>query len=364
MRLGRANLCRAAGKRRRKEPNPLSGPTTTAVKGTPSTCSDAVVVRVLKREPQSVLEQLDPVGAFTCLRDDLHVIPSARLSRLLMRQWLLSFYRGNEMHPKLGDAGRPLASIVSRWLAYARYSALLSPQDLTSMVHGSAFITGLPLKQEDGGKALLRLHERSDAQHDGGHCDGRVCGGMCLGPRRLLAGKPVHFDFTGSPVEPIDDSDLNNFPALAFRHEETEELQRLQRFVETDFAVDSQWPGAAVGYRVVVRVNRAFERLFGWSQRQVRSMYQQHSFFALFQLFAPREWQRVMRMEVAVELGTSSEYEGSYQLRTRGRHYAGSEFDCCLHKTYERDDHGIVVKGYFTWIADKQSETTTIDHTA
>ena len=107
----------------------------------------------------------------------------------------------------------------------------------------------------------------------------------------------------------------------------------MQRFVETDFAVDRQRTGAAVGYRVVVGVNRAFERLFGWSQRQVLATYQQHSFFALFQLFASQEWQTVMRMEVAVDFATSAEYEGSYQLRTRGRHQAGSKFDCYLHKT-------------------------------
>ena len=300
------------------------------------------------------------MGAFTSLLDDLDVLPSARLSQLLVRHSLLSFFRGNQEHPKLGEAGRPLASIVSRWLTYARYVALLSSQDLTSMIHGSAFITGVPLKHEEGGKALLRLHERSDAQHDG-HCDGRVCGGMCLGPRRLRKGKPVHFDFTTSPVEAIADSDFNNFPSLVFCHEETEELRRLKRFVETDFAVDSQWPGVAVSYRVVVRVNRAFERLFGWSQRQVRAMYQQHSIFALFQLFAAREWQRVMRMEVAVDFGTSAEYEGSYQLRTRGRHQTGSDFDCFLYKTYERDDLEIVVKGYFTWIPVKLCETAAID---
>ena len=365
VRLHKAEHCRPAGtkrKRRDSEAAHSHRQSMESVEG--SACVDHAALALIPRpfHSASVLEQLDPLGAFTSPLDGASVLPSARLSRLLVRQSLRSFHRGVHERPALGSSGRPLASIVSRWLAYARYASLLCPADLTSMLHGSAFINGVPVKHDDGSQALLRLHERSDAAADG-HCTGAVCGGLCIGPRRLLQGKPLRFSFSSSPSSPLGDCEFNNHACLVFRHERSERLEQLERFVATEYAKDSQWGGGTcVEYEVVVRVNCAFERLFGWSQQQVRGLYQQHSFFALFQLFSPLDWPMLMGMEVAVELGTMGvEYEGSYQLHARGRHRTGSDFACYVHKSYERDSHGVVVKGYFTWLPIQPSEAAAAD---
>ena len=287
----------------------------------------------------------------------------------MLRASLQMFQDAAQRQPSLRQPGRPLSSNVSRWLGYMRYASLLSPRDLASMIHGAAFINRVPIKQEGDGKALLRLHERSDAEADG-QCDGRVCGGACLGPRKLLTEKPLRFSFAPSPREPLDDSELNNFACLTVRHEPSAQLQQMERFVETAISQPVHWPGATVDYCVLVRVNRAFERLFGWNQQQVRALYLQHSFFALFQLFPEQEWGRVMDMEACIEYGLSAEYEGVYQLQTQCLHRLGTAFTCLLHKVYERDDHGVVVKACITFIPVRSAEMDSVrpmkgdDHTA
>ena len=348
VRLHKAEQCApAVVKRKRKqyEPEQCTRATVAVAESAADVSASwlSAMVRPIRREPQSVFEQLDPLGAHTTPFDvsDASVGDSTRLSRLLLRLSLYYFHCGAQEQPKLGDAGRPMHSIVSRWFAYARYASLLSPHDLTNMMHGSAFVNSVPLRTDsDGSKSLLRLHDRSDRTEDG-HCDGRICGGMCLGARSLLVHKPVIFTFNLSPTEPIADSEYNNFPCLLFRHDTTDQLRHMEELVD----------GTVLDYASVVRINSSFERLFGYSQRQVRALYQSQSYYALYRLITPQDWVNVMRLEVAVEYGNSSvEYEGNYQLKVRCRHRMGSEFDCWMHKCYERDDRGIVLKGYYTFI--------------
>ena len=347
----RAGLCRPAAKKKRKLEDSVVE-TVNAI----SASSAVTVSRVLSKASDSILDELDPVGSFTSPLEEGRLSSSARLSRLLLRMALVTFQRASlPSSAALGQPGRPLSSIFSRCLAYIRYASLLSPQDLTSMLHGTAFINRVPVRQDQAGaKSLLRLHERSDAEVDG-HCDGRICGGHCLRPRRLLSEKPLRFSFSSSPREPLDDSEINNFPCLRFCHEPSTSMQQMERFIESDYNRSTQWSGLPVDYSIVVRVNRAFERLFGWDQQQIRAMYMQQSFFALFQLFPCHEWSRVMEMETAIEYGFGVEYEGSYQMRTQCLHRVGSEFTGMLHKVYERDNHGVVVKGYITWIPIKSA---------
>ena len=365
-RLHKADHCHpASNKRKRTDPTAPTGadsPLSASTEPLPPPSSHPVALRPFPG-PATVLEQLDPLGAYTSPLSPGadHGLPSSTLlSRLLLRYSLRSFHRGVHSRPRLGDPGRPLATMTSKYLAYARYAHLLTPPDLASMLHGSAFISGVPLKEEAGGKALLRLHERSAGED--GHCTGRVCGGMCLGPRRMMAATPLHFAFHHSPLDAMDEADVNNFPCLAFRHEASDDLHRLQRHVESDGRGDAVWPGGVVDYSVVVQVNGAFERLFGYSQRQVRAMFQQHSFFALYELLAVSDWGRVMGMEVAVDFGTGGvEYEGSYQMNVRGRHRTGSEFACLVQKVYERDELGMVAKGYFTFIPIRETDAAAVD---
>ena len=363
VRLHKAHQCEPAAVRRKRKQTELEGGhagdlTQQHVDAARRDWMAAVVQLprcVSRAEHASILEQIDPLGAFTAPLDSqsaaLSVSDSTRLSRWLLRHTLQQFHRDSQQRPTLRDTVRPLASMVSRWLAYARYASLLCPADLTSLLHGSAYINSVPVKQEaGGGKSLLRLHERTDRAEDG-RCDGRVCGGFCLGPRKLLVHKPVRFVFTASPTEPLADTDFNNFACLVVQHRPSSQLHSLQRLVETDYNIDSQWSGEVVDYSTEVRVNWPFERLFGWSQRQVRAMYLQRSFLALYQLICSADWGRVVGAEVSVELGTCEEYEGAYQFRARCRHRTGLEFDCLIHRSFERDADGVVVKSCYTFIS-------------
>ena len=200
-----------------------------------------------------------------------------------------------------------------------------------------------------------------------GRCNGSVCGGLCQAAATHFAQDPWLLTFLQSPTEALAEQPYNNQPLLLIqRHPAAAAnhllyLDRLQANLHSSDQRPSQ-PAAPLELSWSVAVNRAFERLFGYSQRQIRGMFVEHEWLACFMLFERGDWERLVVHDLWAEFGGASHYSGGAYNGDRGWEGQvscvdrwGRAFDCLLVKSFEMDDQQICQAMHINFIAKRGS---------
>jgi len=326
------------------------------------------------------LTEIDPSGEFLSLTNiDISNSPAVYLSRVLLRASL--------RHSKYSTS-RPYVSPLAQWLSFVRFHELLQPNDLTSLVHSfSSWNENNSLRSRHRNikecqcedcqqyhyllkddknrpetdnknhttiynstiatsmvsKYSVPLTERSDDLLTG-HCNGQVCQGTCTGAKQLFNETRLRCTFFSSLATPIEDYDsINNFPCIIMKIDtENKQIMEYKKYMREKFAGDWDKKSTAihfpVEYPINIRVNRAFERTFGIEQKNVRSAFIRHSWFALYmEFFARSEWSRLWELDIVGEHGEN----GDYQTTALCRHQLGAEFPALIDKSFDRDDDGV-----------------------
>ena len=336
-----------------------------------------------------------------CSRDYLCVAehsasPSDYLSRAMVRGALRTLAGG-------GLVMSPVAQLLAR----TRIHAMVHGDDAETMVHNHNLryhVLELRRREkhrqsqkaargEDGGDAVDWAHavsEVSDSvQADNrmmmwskstfvpagsyrrdpttGACDGSVCGGLCIAAKAHIARDPWQLSFTESPTTALSDQPYNNHPLLLLqRHHSTTDNHNL--FVDRlhKHVTGHNCPPLAAPLTLAwsVRVNHAFERLFGYSQRQLRSMFIEHQWLASFLLLDRSEWERIVVEDMVAEFGSSGSggvgcgggdrgWEGQVRCVDRW----GRQFECLLVKSFEMDDQQLCNAIHINFIAKRNIST-------
>ena len=229
---------------------------------------------------------------------------------------------------------------------FRKLHSVMQPADVSLLIHT------LDENTKSWRRGVMRLLLRTgDTATDSGHeCGSRVCKELCAAMRRILVMRPVAFTFVGSPSVCSDEAFHCKYPTLILRMEAAVAAFR-QRVASMPLWPSPQsWP--LLELPVVVQVNRAFEVAFGMDQRAVRQLFVSQSFFALFLLFMPSEWQRLVALELMAESGS----EPGYQASAMCRHRLGSSFRAFLDKTVDKDDEGVCIGYEMTFIPIKQPD--------
>ena len=200
-----------------------------------------------------------------------------------------------------------------------------------------------------------------------GACDGSVCGGLCKAARTHISRVPWVLTFAQSPCEPMEDQQFNNHPLLLMRRcpadndNHAQFLERLQANLTGATCVPLAGP---LELPWSASVNRAFERLFGYSQRQLRAMFVEHEWLAAFLLFDRDEWERLVVRDLVAEFGgashRSSAYSGDrgWEAQVSCVDRWGRRFDCLLVKSFEMDDRQLCTAIHVNFIAKRSRDTT------
>ena len=141
-----------------------------------------------------------------------------------------------------------------------------------------------------------------------GFCDGSVCGTLCVAAKAHLARDPWQLSFTESPTAALDDQPHNNHPLLLLQRQsgpaDSHDLfiDRLHKHVTGHDCPPLATP---LPLSWSATVNHSFERLFGHSQRQVRSLFVDHHWLASFLLLDCAEWKRVVVEDMVAQFGAA-----------------------------------------------------------
>ena len=242
-----------------------------------------------------------------------------------------------DRHSKHGPLPHRLLSLI-------RMSTLLHIDDLTTLGHAHHARSAHPSTPPS-------YPER---------CDGTTCGGFCSGMRRVLANNPTLFCFAASPSTPLEDTAINNFPAVVIRRtphpSHSSFLQRLTAHCDGS-AVVREPPGSPFVLPYEVQVNRAWERLFGYSQSEVRAMWVREGWRAPYLLVRRGEWEEVGWRDFVAEQGVGESergdqrgWEGVVQCVDKW----GRPFSCFMVKAFAMDVQQLCHEVQWTFIATKQ----------
>ena len=171
-----------------------------------------------------------------------------------------------------------------------RLSSFMSHEDVTTLVHAHN------IHWKGNADAPRRLN--SD-----GRCDGSVCSGWCLWVDSIQTVFPVTFSYATSPTTPLDDLPYGNHPTLLLQRS-TPHFDafwaRLTQHVERPSTALKLPPPPSSPYELAhtIRCNRAFERLFGYTQSELRRMWMKDGFRGLFRLVQRDWWEEVGAREL------------------------------------------------------------------
>ena len=288
--------------------------------------------------------------------------PRPFYSRCIVRAMIKACTRGG-LH-----ASRP-----QQLLYFLRTHPFLSPDDFETSVHCSAIqervrhwleeaegeddtSSSFPLSDGAGqcSPPLLRPNDllslpffilpavRGKKHPAIGQCDGSICQNMCTGARRLRELHPCAFTFTASPLTPLDDTAYNNHPILCLRRLPSDYPTLIDRLTG-QFAGHPMTPSPATfQLSWEVQVNRAFERLFGYSQAQVRAMFMQHGWLACYMWLGREEWEGAIQKDLVCEYGGGGDMGASGERGWEGEVGCvdkwGRAFQCVVVKTVEVDE--------------------------
>ena len=202
-----------------------------------------------------------------------------------------------------------------------------------------------------------------------GACDGTVCGGLCKAARAHVARDPWLLTYTHSPTEAMDDQPYNNHPLLLIRRYHSPDdnnhalfLDRLQKNLTE--AIKCPPLAAPIPLPWTATVSRSFERLFGYSQRQIRGTFIEHEWLAGFLLFNREEWERLVVNDVKAEFGNVNHCSGAYsgdrgwEAQVRCIDRWGRNFDCLLVKSFEMDDQQLCTALHINLLPKRSTRNT------
>ena len=239
-------------------------------------------------------------------------------------------------------------------------------------------------------------------------CDGRRCSGYCPFLRRLIKEAPCAYSWTASPETPIPDQPgFPSHAFLCIRHrpddaavEERQQLRLCQQAarlarqllaeyssaeaealgeawlsaeaaeddshtrcrdasaqpdgsldclpaacVRSDAACQPGPPASFISVSMLAQVNRAFERLLGFSQAEVRASFVLTGETALYALLRPDGWAELMDLTRQAKMLQRTEFRMRCTAVTR----AQQELPCVLSAHYQRED-GKVMAGFLSFI--------------
>lgn len=278
------------------------------------------------------LSHLDPTGEWLSLASVINVSPIAYISRLILIAQL-------RFQVRTGSRWRTLNEYV-QYYGLIRAHDTFQPIDFTSRIH-SAHVDNTTLTADE--KRFTKLNHRSDDPVTQ-HCTGEVCRNRCPEARQFVSRYGFVLNFLSSPMIPSDDTDMNNFPCLTFKMQHPVELGPAKQVIKQMWSDNHKGqPAHAMGsfqYPTVIRVNRAFERVFGIEQSVMRAAFIRHWATATFtQLFARSEWPRLCDIELAGEV--SGDGWQSVLLCRHGQ--SQSEFPAFVVKTFQKDDDDVCI---------------------
>ena len=322
-------------KRRRAEVEGDPRPSSYSSSSSSSSLSSATTLTLLPSAASCESASLSYLSVFP--PSSLQPLPSGhpfrpRLSRHLVRCFLRfdrCAYKGPLPH---------------RMLHFFRLATQINLDDLTTLIHSHHARKIHP----------KHLYPERD-------CDGTACDGMCEIMRKILTNNPTQFNFTASPSTPLEDAPINNFPVLIIhRTPNPTHAVLFSRLIAhcNATAVISGPPSTPFVLPYTVQVNRAWERLFGYSQGEVRGMYLREEWRAGYLLMRSGEWERVGWKDFLTEKGIDCirgderAWEGKLDCVDKW----GRPFECFVVKSFIVDAEQLCQEVQWTFIASKQRQ--------
>ena len=260
------------------------------------------------------------------------------------------------------------ASRSQQILHFFRVHPLLSPEDFETLTHCNSIQERIKewmgeMEGDDPSPSSLQPHCQSSPHYFRpndllriplfilpavrgrrhpvtGQCDGTICDGICPGARSLLERHPTNLTFTASPLTPLDDVPYNNHPILLLKRLPSDYPTVIDRLTR-HFSGENVAPSTTTFHLSwEVQVNRAFERLFGYSQAQVRAMYMQHGWMASYMWMGREEWEGAIRRDLICEYGGGGSVgtERGWEAELGCVDKWGRTFQCLVIKTLDVDD--------------------------
>ena len=201
---------------------------------------------------------------------------------------------------------------------------------------------------EPGFGGIVRPLVRSRLRrHQPPACDGSECSDYCLFLHRLYLALPVIINWELSPLTAIPaSSGCELHPMLSVRRQRlttSDVAQQLALIHSVAEGVlwckgreERQGEADCLELSNQVQVNAAFERLLGYSQAELRSLYVSQGERAFFRLLRSDSWETVLVLDKEIKWEMRSDYRIYAVCLTKWQ----TELPCLMHGMQEYDEDG------------------------
>jgi PAS domain-containing protein len=185
-------------------------------------------------------------------------------------------------------------------------------------------------------------------RHEPPACDGSLCGHRCLFLHCLFLALPVIINWESSPLTAATATSCELHPMLSIRRQRLSASDIAQQESLIHSMAESVLSGQGgrgerqqeeaecVELSHAVQVNAAFERLLGYSQAELRSLYVSQGERVLYRLLRSDVWETVLVLDKEVKWEMRSDYRIYAVCLNKWQ----TELPCLLHAMVDYDEDG------------------------